>query len=84
MGVLVSGEETSISEGSGSLSPLQSREIHVPMTTIHLLLHGRSLYAWILAFIPRTYREKLATTMHEVSDVVHAYVSGQLLEGGKK
>ncbi len=47
--------------------------------TLYLLLHGKSLYAWILAFIPRTYRERLATTMHEVSDVVHAYVSGQLL-----
>jgi len=51
----------------------------VLVLTLYLLLHGRSLYAWILAFVPRTYREKLATTMHEVSDVVHAYVSGQLL-----
>ena len=51
----------------------------VLVLTLYLLLHGRSLYAWILAFVPRTYREKLATTMHEVSGVVHAYVSGQLL-----
>ena len=51
----------------------------VLVLTLYLLLHGKSLYAWILAFIPRTYREKLATTMHEVSDVIHAYVSGQLL-----
>ncbi len=51
----------------------------VLVLTLYLLLHGRSLYAWMLAFIPRTYREKLATTMHDVSDVVHAYVSGQLL-----
>ncbi len=51
----------------------------VLVLALYLLLHGRSLYAWILAFIPRTYREKLAVTMHEVSDVVHAYVSGQLL-----
>lgn len=47
--------------------------------TLYLLLQGRSLYAWILAFVPRTHREKLATTMNEVSGVVHAYVSGQLL-----
>ena len=39
----------------------------------------QSLYAWLLAFVPRTHREKLATTMDEVSDVVHAYVGGQLL-----
>jgi predicted PurR-regulated permease PerM len=51
----------------------------VLVVTLYLLLHGRSLYAWLLAFVPRTYREKLATTMHEVSGVVHAYVSGQLL-----
>jgi len=47
--------------------------------TLYLLLDGRSLYAWLLAFVPRSHREKLATTMDEVSDVVHAYVSGQLL-----
>jgi predicted PurR-regulated permease PerM len=51
----------------------------VLVLTLYLLLHGKSLYAWLLAFVPRTYREKLATTVHEVSDVVHAYVSGQLL-----
>ena len=51
----------------------------VLVLTLYLLLHGRSLYAWVLAFVPRTHREKLAITMHEVSGVVHAYVSGQLL-----
>jgi predicted PurR-regulated permease PerM len=51
----------------------------VLVLTLYLLLHGRSLYAWVLAFVPRTHREKVATTMHEVSGVVHAYVSGQLL-----
>jgi predicted PurR-regulated permease PerM len=51
----------------------------VLVLTLYLLLHGRSLYAWLLAFVPRTHREKLATTMHEVSVVVHAFVSGQLL-----
>ncbi len=51
----------------------------VLVLTLYLLLHGKSLYAWMLAFVPRTYREKLATTMHEVSEVIHAYVSGQLL-----
>ena len=51
----------------------------VLVVTLYLLLDGKSLYAWLLAFVPRTHREKLATTMAEVSDVVHAYVRGQLL-----
>jgi predicted PurR-regulated permease PerM len=51
----------------------------VVVLTLYLLLDGKSLYAWLLAFVPRTHREKVATTMDEVSDVVHAYVSGQLL-----
>lgn len=50
----------------------------VLVLTLYLILHGKSLYAWILAFVPRTHREKIATTMSEVSAVVHAYVSGQL------
>ena len=49
------------------------------VVTLYLLLDGKSLYAWLLAFVPRAYREKVATTVDEVSDVVHAYVSGQLL-----
>ena len=51
----------------------------VVVLTLYLLLDGKSLYAWLLAFVPRTYREKVATTIDEVSEVVHAYVSGQLL-----
>ena len=82
-------ESTSLSMTAGTLSRWfawgQSAASGVVVTivilvlTLYLLLHGKSLYAWILAFVPRTHREKLATTMHEVSDVVHAYVSGQLL-----
>ena len=64
--------------GQSALSGLVVTVV-VLVLTLYLLLHGRSLYAWILAFVPRTHREKLATTMNEVSDVVHAYVSGQLL-----
>jgi predicted PurR-regulated permease PerM len=51
----------------------------VLVLTLYLLIGGTSLYAWLLAFVPRTYREKVATTADEVSDVVHAYVGGQLL-----
>jgi predicted PurR-regulated permease PerM len=51
----------------------------VIILTLYLLLDGRSLYAWLLAFAPRAHREKLATTTAEVSTMVHAYVGGQAL-----
>jgi predicted PurR-regulated permease PerM len=51
----------------------------VLVLTLYLLVDGVSLYAWLLAFIPRTHREKLATTASEVSGVVHAFVGGQFL-----
>lgn len=51
----------------------------VSVLTLYLLVDGKSLYAWLLAFVPRSHREKMATTANEVSDVIHAYVSGQLL-----
>jgi predicted PurR-regulated permease PerM len=51
----------------------------VLVLTLYLLVDGVSLYAWLLAFIPRTHREKLAATASEVSQVVHAFVGGQFL-----
>jgi predicted PurR-regulated permease PerM len=70
--------ERSFAWGQSALSALVTTAI-VLVLTLYLLLDGKSLYAWLLAFVPRTYREKVATTTDEVSDVVHAYVSGQLL-----
>ena len=70
--------ERSFAWGQSAVSGLVTAVI-VVVLTLYLLLDGKSLYAWLLAFVPRTYREKVATTMDEVSDVVHAYVSGQLL-----
>jgi len=51
----------------------------VLILTLYLLLDGRSLYAWLLAFAPRAYRERLAATTAEISTMVHAYVGGQFL-----
>jgi len=51
----------------------------VLILTLYLLLDGRSLYAWLLAFAPRAHREKLAATTAEISKMVHAYVGGQFL-----
>jgi predicted PurR-regulated permease PerM len=70
--------ERSFAWGQSALSGLIAAAI-VLVLTLYLLLDGRSLYAWLLAFVPRTHREKLAVTMDEVSDVIHAYVGGQLL-----
>jgi predicted PurR-regulated permease PerM len=70
--------ERSFAWGQSAVSVLVTAAI-VVVLTLYLLLDGKSLYAWLLAFVPRTHREKVATTMDEVSDVVHAYVSGQLL-----
>jgi predicted PurR-regulated permease PerM len=46
---------------------------------LYLLLDGKSVYAWLLAYVPREHRKKMAQTIPEVSDVVVAYVQGQLL-----
>ncbi len=51
----------------------------VLILTLYLLLDGRSLYAWLLAFAPRAHRERLAATTAEISTMVHAYVGGQFL-----
>lgn len=46
---------------------------------LYLLLDGRRLYAWLLAYVPRRHREKMALTVPEVSEVVFGYVRGQLV-----
>ena len=49
------------------------------VVTIYLLLDGKRLYAWLIAYIPRVHRERMATTAEEVSEVVYAYVRGQAI-----
>jgi len=46
---------------------------------IYLLLDGKRAYAWLLAYVPRRHRSKMAETLPEISDVVIAYVQGQFL-----
>ena len=53
--------------------------ILVLVLTLYLLLDGKRTYAWLLAYVPRHHRKKMAATIPEVSDVVIAYVQGQLL-----
>lgn len=51
----------------------------VVITTLYLLLEGKRLYAWLLAYVPRSHRARVAETVPEVSRVVTAYVRGQVL-----
>ena len=46
--------------------------------SVYLLLDGKRVYAWVLAYVPRRYRSRMARTVPEVSDVVFAYVGGQI------
>ena len=47
--------------------------------SLYLLLDGKRTYAWLLAYVPRRHRRKMALTMPEVSDVVTAYMQGQAI-----
>jgi predicted PurR-regulated permease PerM len=47
--------------------------------SLYFVLDGRRLYAWMLAYVPRQHREKMARTVPEVTEVVFGYVRGQLL-----
>ena len=51
----------------------------VLIIALYLVLDGRRLYAWLLAYVPRRHREKMALTVPEVSAVVFGYVRGQVL-----
>lgn len=46
--------------------------------SVYLLLDGKRVYAWLLAYVPRRYRARMARTVPEMSDVVFAYVGGQI------
>jgi len=46
---------------------------------IYLLIDGRRTYAWLLAYVPRRHRAKMAKTVPEVSEVIIAYVQSQVL-----
>jgi len=47
--------------------------------SLYLLLDGKRVYAWVLAYVPRRYRARIARTVPEMSDVVFAYVGGQIV-----
>ncbi|MDQ5873176.1 MAG: AI-2E family transporter [Acidobacteriota bacterium] len=47
--------------------------------SVYLLLDGKRVYVWLLAYVPRKYRSRMARTIPEVSEVVFAYVGGQIV-----
>lgn len=47
--------------------------------TLYLVADGKRTYAWLLAYVPRRHRRKMAQTIPEVSEVVMGYVQGQAL-----
>ena len=49
------------------------------IVTLYLLLDGKRLYAWLIAYVPRANRDRMAQTADEVSEVVYAYVRGQII-----
>jgi predicted PurR-regulated permease PerM len=51
----------------------------VIVITLYLLLDGKRLYAWLLAYVPRAHRPRVAETIPQVSLVMTAYVRGQIL-----
>ena len=47
--------------------------------TLYLLFDGKRLYAWLLAYVPRSQRQRIARMAPEVSEVIRGYVQGQML-----
>jgi predicted PurR-regulated permease PerM len=47
--------------------------------TLYLLADGRSTYEWLIAYVPRSHREKVDETVAAVTDAVFAYAAGNLL-----
>jgi predicted PurR-regulated permease PerM len=47
--------------------------------TLYFLLEGRDFYAWLVSYVPRRYRQKVAETASESSKVVMAYMRGQVI-----
>jgi predicted PurR-regulated permease PerM len=51
----------------------------VLMSALYLLLDGKRTYAWLLSYVPRVYRRRMARTVEAVSGVVRSYVRGQCI-----
>lgn len=69
----------------GVWEAVASGALAVPLVLIvalYLVADGPRVYAWLLAYVPRKHRPRMAQTASEVAGVVHAYVRGQLITSG--
>lgn len=73
----VQGSVRPLSVGQTALSVAATGILFVVLT-LYLLLDGRRLYAWLLAYVPRSHRGRVAQTLPGVSRMVQAFVRGQL------
>jgi len=53
--------------------------IFAVVLSLYLLLDGRKVVAWLMAYVPRRHRRKMSTMVPEVFDVLQAYTAGQLV-----
>lgn len=51
----------------------------VAVLSLYLILDGRAVVAWLLAYVPRQHRGKMSAMVPEVFGVVKAYAIGQLI-----
>jgi predicted PurR-regulated permease PerM len=51
----------------------------VVVLSFYLILDGRTVVAWLLAYVPRQHRGKMSSMVPEVFGVVKAYAVGQLI-----
>lgn len=51
----------------------------VLVLTLYFLLEGREFYAWLVSYVPRRYRQRVAETADESGKVVMAYMRGQVI-----
>jgi len=47
--------------------------------SLYLLLDGRKVVAWLLAYVPRAHRRRMGSMVPEVFEVVQAFTTGQMI-----
>jgi predicted PurR-regulated permease PerM len=64
--------------GMSAVSGATSTVVVLAMT-LYFLVDGKRLYAWLLAYVPRAHRAKMAITAPALSQVVSSFVRGQAI-----
>jgi predicted PurR-regulated permease PerM len=70
--------QTSLVVGKVALEGIAAVALTLAVT-LYLLLEGKAFFAWLVSFVPRSHRERVAQTAEEVSQVVLAYMRGQVI-----